>query len=107
MILHHGSLPPVIGDRWGATDAEVATAQPCDVLAGPDARAADRAISIDAPVDVVFRWCCQLRAAPYSYDWIDNLGRRSPRCHPASRRCRPGSGSWRSSACTPSSATCI
>jgi hypothetical protein len=69
----------VIGDRWGATDAEVAATRPCDALLPAGAVQADRAISIAAPTAVVFRWLCQLRAAPYSYDLLDNRGRPSPR----------------------------
>lgn len=69
----------MIAARWGATDAEAAASQPCDALAGEAAIRADRAISIAAPVGVVYRWLCQLRAAPYSYDLLDNFGRRSPR----------------------------
>ncbi len=63
----------------GSTAEERAATWPCDRwLAAPD-DALFRTIDIAAPVPVVFRWLCQLRAAPYSYDWLDNFGRRSPR----------------------------
>jgi hypothetical protein len=64
-------------DAWGATAAERAAPLPCDALV-PDGRVLVRAVAVDAPAEVVFRWLCQLRAAPYSYDALDNLGRRSP-----------------------------
>ncbi|MET0910872.1 MAG: hypothetical protein ABWZ99_15510, partial [Ilumatobacteraceae bacterium] len=63
---------------WGSTPEERAASYPCEAFV-PDAKiAVYRAIDIDAPVTVVYRWLCQLRKAPYSYDLLDNLGRRSP-----------------------------
>lgn len=62
---------------WGATDDEVSRRCPADGLL-PDAVLLTRAVSVDAPAELVWRWLCQIAVAPYSYDWIDNLGRRSP-----------------------------
>jgi hypothetical protein len=68
----------VPGANWGATAAERAMALPCDGLADDPAVTCHRAISVEAPVAVTHRRLCQLRAAPYSYDLLDNFGRRSP-----------------------------
>ena len=62
---------------WGATADEVARHYPADDLL-PDALLLTRAVSVAAPPELTWRWLCQIALAPYSYDWIDNLGRRSP-----------------------------
>jgi hypothetical protein len=64
---------------WGTTEQEREAPFPCDALLDGYSDAYFRGISVRADVPVVYRWLCQLRVAPYSYDWIDNLGRRSPR----------------------------
>ncbi len=69
---------PSVVAEWGTTPRERAEAFPCDELIDGPVIAAYRAVDVDAPPAVSYRWICQLRAAPYSYDWIDNRGRRSP-----------------------------
>lgn len=64
---------------WGADAAEMAAAYPCDEVAPHPAEVWFRAVSVRAPRSTVFRWLCQLKVAPYSYDLLDNRGRRSPR----------------------------
>lgn len=67
------------GRIWGATADEQAAAYPCDGLLPGAEEAWFRAVSVAAPAAVVFRWLCQLKVAPYSYDLLDNRGKRSPR----------------------------
>lgn len=73
-------------ESWGATPEEVASSVVGDHLCD-DARVnATRCITIAAPPADVFPWIRQMgfgRAGWYSYDWIDNLGRKSARhIHP-------------------------
>jgi hypothetical protein len=70
--------PPAI-ENWGATAAERGTRFACDELLPRADVVLLRAVDVAAPAATTFRWLCQLRAAPYSYDAIDNFGRRSPR----------------------------
>jgi len=68
-----------LAEHWNVSAAEVAASYPCGRLVDGPVRALTRGVDVEAPVPVVFRWLCQLRVAPYSYDAIDNRGRRSPR----------------------------
>ena len=72
--------------NWGASPDEIAGPVVGDDLC-PDAGViATRSITLAAPPDQVFPWLRQMgfgRAGWYSYDWLDNLGRRSARrIHP-------------------------
>jgi hypothetical protein len=68
-----------LSHTWGTEPHERSLSFPCTrFIRSPD-ETLYRGVTIKAPPEVVFRWLCQMRVAPYSYDWIDNLGRRSPR----------------------------
>jgi hypothetical protein len=66
--------------RWGTTDEEVRRPMPGDSLLRPGAPSTTRAITINASPRDVFPWLLQIgygRGGWYSYDWIDNDGKRS------------------------------
>jgi hypothetical protein len=74
-MAHNGC---VLGARWGVTDSEILRSYPCDSFVASPVLQAWRGVNVTAPPQAVWPWVAQVRAAPYSYDWIDNLGRRSP-----------------------------
>ena len=65
---------------WGATTEEIHGSVVGDNLCRDATLIATRSITICAPPKDVFPWIRQMgfgRAGWYSYDWIDNLGRKS------------------------------
>jgi hypothetical protein len=66
-------------DTWGSTEAERAASYPVDELLEPTDHVMFRALDVDAPAELAFRWLCQIRVAPYSYDVLDHRGKQSPR----------------------------
>ncbi len=70
--------PTSIAYRWGSTEEDRRRIYPCDKYIAAADDTIYRAVTVDAPPATVFRWLCQLRNAPYSYDWIDNAGKQSP-----------------------------
>jgi hypothetical protein len=70
----------MIFHNWGATSEEIQSAVVGDNLCADATVTATRCITIAAPPEDVFPWIRQMgfgRAGWYSYDWIDNLGRKS------------------------------
>ncbi|WP_188781400.1 SRPBCC family protein [Marmoricola endophyticus] len=58
---------------------EAGSRLPGDELAGEGWARLLRGVDCAAPPERLWTWLGQLRVAPYSYDLLDNLGRRSPR----------------------------
>src|SRR5512138_1139373 len=67
-----------VATTWGTTAEERALPYPCDAFVSRLDAACWRGVTVHADAPTVFRWLCQMRVAPYSYDWIDNGGKRSP-----------------------------
>jgi hypothetical protein len=69
---------PVIGDRWGVTEAETTRWYRCDDLVPSPVLQVWLGVTVRARREYVWSWVSQIRLAPYSYDWIDNFGRSPP-----------------------------
>jgi hypothetical protein len=70
----------MIFQHWGATQDEITSSVVGDDLCANATVVATRCITIPAPPQDVFPWIRQMgfgRAGWYSYDWLDNLGRKS------------------------------
>jgi hypothetical protein len=64
-----------IAYTWGSTPEERLMSFPCDSYMNSSDEAYFRAIDVNAPIEILFRWLCQLKVGSYSYDWLDHLER--------------------------------
>jgi hypothetical protein len=67
-----------VAKTWGTEAAERALPFPSNRYVDDPKAVYFRGVTVRASPTTLFCWLCQLRVAPYSYDWIDNRGRRSP-----------------------------
>ena len=65
--------------HWGTSTLERARHTPADGLVPDPVARWTRGVTSRAEPAQLWRWVTQLTVAPYSYDLIDNGGRRSPR----------------------------
>ena len=66
--------------KWGATAIEIKRAMPGDEIVDRPTFNASRAVSINAIAENIYPWIIQMgvtRAGWYSYDFLDNLAKRS------------------------------
>lgn len=66
--------------RWGATDDEVKSELPGDHIVRHPVFDATRAVTVNGPPEDIWPWIVQIgfhRAGFYTYDLLDNFGRRS------------------------------
>ena len=67
-----------VNETWGTSLKERQMVYPCDRYLLRNAVSYYRGITIEASPKIVYLWLCQMNYAPYSYDWLDNFGIKSP-----------------------------
>ena len=96
----------IFGTSW-VSDAEKRIISPCDLLRDDfDPRDSMlRGISVKATPQTVYKWLNQLQYGPYSYDWLDNPGRKSPQYliedNPSLKPGKPALGMFNIVSCEP------
>ena len=100
IALSRGPLEQWIS-RWGADDEEITAVLPGDELVAADVSRTTRALTIDAPVEMVWPWLAQIgedRGGFYSYSWLERAAgariHNANTVHPEWQNIRVGDTVW-------------